>query len=220
VRHAYRFFAESSEPGRALLRPSDRHHLEHVLRLRAGDTCEVVSGGRVHRARVEPDGLVLLDELEPAPPAPPLSVWIAQGGGRADTAVEKLTELGVAAIGALVCEHGKGAQPRRERWLRLAEAAAKQSGRDRLPRLVGPARFADVVTSGAVVLDPSGGPLGELDREGTLLVGPEPGFSPAELELARERGARVVSLGPARLRSETAAIVGAALALRALRWIP
>ena len=52
TRHTYRFFAAGRRRRVAILAPADRHHLEHVLRMRVGDTCEVAAGGRVHLARV------------------------------------------------------------------------------------------------------------------------------------------------------------------------
>jgi 16S rRNA (uracil1498-N3)-methyltransferase len=221
VSHRYRFFAASSDGERAELSERDRRHLERVLRMRSGDLCEVVAGGRVHRARVAEDGLELLEPLAGRPTAPPVAVWLAQAGARADTAVEKLTELGVARIGALVCERSKDARPRLERWRRVAEAAAKQSGRDELPAIEGPGAFGEVVGPEAIVLAAGGRPLGELVGGGgaTLLVGPEAGFSDAELALARAAGAGVAGLGTPRLRSETAAVVGAAFALRELGWL-
>ena len=56
-------------------------------------------------------------------------------------------------------------------------------------------------------------------RAATLLIGPEPGFSDAELELARSRGVAVATFGPVVLRTETAAIVAAALALREMGFL-
>ena len=56
-------------------------------------------------------------------------------------------------------------------------------------------------------------------RSATLLIGPEPGFSDAELELARSRGVAVATFGPVVLRTETAAIVAAALALREMGFL-
>ena len=49
TRHTYRFFADDVRDGVAALSPADRRHLERVLRLQVGDTCEVAAGGRVHR---------------------------------------------------------------------------------------------------------------------------------------------------------------------------
>jgi 16S rRNA (uracil1498-N3)-methyltransferase len=226
TRHVYRFFARAVGDGLAELSDRDRHHLEHVLRLRFGDTCEVVWGGRVHHARLTREGLELLEEVEVVAQAPSLTVWIAQPGARSDEAVEKLTELGVARIGALSSELLKGSfsEGRMERWARVAESAAKQSKQTRLPELLGVAGYADVLSPEAVVLSHEGASGGLADRivgrrSATLLIGPEPGFSDAELELARSRGVAVATFGPVVLRTETAAIVAAALALREMGFL-
>jgi 16S rRNA (uracil1498-N3)-methyltransferase len=227
TRHTYRFFARDVRGGAAVLSDADRHHMEHVLRLRVGDTCEVVWQGRVHSARVTPEGCELLEEVvEDVARTPSVTVWIAQPGARSDEAVEKLTELGVAAIGALQTELLKGgfSASRLERWGRVAESAAKQAKRTRLPELLGPSPYADVLTREAVVLSNTGASGGLADRivgrrSTTLLIGPEPGFSDAELELARSRGVAVATFGPVVLRTETAATVAAALALREMGFL-
>ena len=225
TRHTYRFFAQDVTDGLATLAPADRHHLEHVLRLRVGDTCEVAACGRVHEARVVPGGLELVKEIA-AVAAPTVTVWIAQPGGRSDSAVEKLTELGVARIGALRTDLLKGrfTPARIERWRRVAEAAAKQSKQARVPEILEPAGYADVLSPEAVVLSAEGASGGLADRivgrrQTTLLIGPEPGFSEAELELARASGVAVATFGPVVLRTETAAIVAAALALREMGFL-
>ena len=64
-RHVHRFFAAGLADGVAELSSGDRHHLERVLRMRVGDTCEVVVGGRVHRARLTGRGLEPYEEVEP-----------------------------------------------------------------------------------------------------------------------------------------------------------
>ncbi len=225
TRHAYRFFAAEVAGGVAVLGDRDRYHLEHVLRLRVGDTCEVAAGGRAYRARVTAGGLELLEEID-AVTAPPVTVWLAQPGGRSDDAVEKLTELGVARIGAMRCELLKGAftDARIERWRRVAVAAAKQSKQARVPEVLPVADYADVLSPEAVVLSHTGASGGLADRivgrrGATLLIGPEPGFSEGELELARSRGVAVATFGPVVLRTETAAIVAAALALREMGFL-
>lgn len=225
TRHTYRFFAAEVAGGVALLGDRDRRHLEHVLRLRVGDTCEVAAGGRAYRARVTAGGLELLEEIA-AVNAPPVTVWLAQPGGRSDDAVEKLTELGVARIGAMRCELLKGefTDARIERWRRVAAAAAKQSKQARVPEVLSVADYADVLSPEAVVLSHTGASGGLADRivgrrGATLLIGPEPGFSEDELELARSRGVAVATFGPVVLRTETAAIVAAALALREMGFL-
>ena len=196
-----------------------------MLRLRVGDTCEVAAGGRAYRARVTAGGLELLEEIA-AVTAPPVTVWLAQPGGRSDDAVEKLTELGVARIGAMRCELLKGefTDARIERWRRVAVAAAKQSKQAQVPEVLPVADYADVLSPEAVVLSHTGASGGLADRivgrrGATLLIGPEPGFSEAELDLARSRGVAVATFGPVVLRTETAAIVAAALALREMGFL-
>ena len=226
TRHTYRFFAAEVHGGVARLTERDRHHLTRVLRMRVGDTCEVAAGGRVWTARVTSGGLELDQEVSPVTQAPALTVWLAQPGGRSSDAVEKLTELGVARIGALRSELLKGAftDALLERWGRVAQAAAKQSKQTRLPEVIGVADFADVLSPEAVVLSHTGASGGLADRivgrrQATLLIGPEPGFSEAELELARSRGVAVATFGPVVLRTETAAVVAAALALREMGFL-
>ena len=226
TRHVYRFFARDVHDGVALLSEADTHHLTRVLRLRVGDTCEVAAEGRVHRARVTEGGLELLEEVRDVAKAPTVTVWIAQPGGRSDEAVEKLTELGVARIGGLVTDLLKGSftQTRVERWKRVAEAAAKQSKQVQVPEIMGIAKFAEVLSPEAIVLNQDGASGGLADRvvgrrAATLLIGPEPGFSDAELRLAGERGVAVATFGPVVLRTETAAIVAAALTLREMGFL-
>ncbi len=225
TRHSYRFLAAEVVGRTAVLGPRERRHLEHVLRLRVGDTCEVAAGGRAYRARVAAGGLELLEEIAVVT-APPITVWLAQPGGRSDDAVEKLTELGVARIGAMRCKLLKGefTEARIERWRRVAAAAAKQSKQAQVPEVLAVADYADVLSPDAVVLSHTGASGGLADRivgrrGATLLIGPEPGFSEEELELARSRGVAVATFGPVVLRTETAAIVAAALALRELGFL-
>ncbi len=182
--------------------------------------------GRVFSARVAAAGVELVEEVDAVAKAPSVTVWIAQPGARSDEAVEKLTELGVARIGALrsdLLKTGFTAN-RIERWKRVAEAAAKQSKQAAMPEILGIASFGDVLSPEAVVLSHEGASGGLADRivgrrSATLLIGPEPGFSDAELELARSRGVAVATFGPVVLRTETAAIVAAALALREMGFL-
>jgi 16S rRNA U1498 N3-methylase RsmE len=93
-----------------------------------------------------------------------------------------------------------------------------------VPGVAGPRDYADVLSPDAVVLSNVGasGGLGDRvvgRRSATLLIGPEPGWSGAELELARSRGVAVATFGPVVLRTETAAVVAAALALRELGFL-
>ena len=203
--------------------------LRDVLRMRPGDGLAVFDGrGAERAARVEAVGAdavaLRLGEAIAPPPEPPVAVTLACAfprGQRGDWIVEKATELGVAAIAPLpsaraVLRPGAG---RIGRWRRIAIEAAEQCGRASLPaiggapppgalRLLADPGAARGVAEAVAAADPAPAAI-------AILVGPEGGWSPAERERLVAEGARPVSLGPRRLRAETAAIVAAAQALAA-----
>jgi 16S rRNA (uracil1498-N3)-methyltransferase len=156
--------------------------------------------------------------------APPLSVHLALTGPRADTAVEKLVELGVEAIGPLETAL-KRRETRTDRWQRIAGAAAAQAKRPRVARVVPALALQAALGPGAVLLsheDPDGTLDDAIARAGrplALLVGPESGFAPSEHAAARAAGVPIATLGDIVLRTETAAIAAAVLALDRLGWL-
>lgn len=221
--HVFRFFLPTpsgAEGGaRVALCADDAQRLRKVLRLRAGEAVEAADGtGRVFAAVVDDPrtGTVLLGaELPRQPALAPIRVLLAQSGPRADDAVEKLVELGVAEIGPLLAA-GRRREARTDRWERIAAGAAAQAKLARIPAILPPTPLADALR-GAIVcsheehdtaLDEA---LGRVPRPVALLIGPEAGFSPDELAAARAADAPIVPLGPTVLRTETAAIVAAAL---------
>ncbi|MGE3139127.1 MAG: 16S rRNA (uracil(1498)-N(3))-methyltransferase, partial [Thermoleophilia bacterium] len=214
------------------LAADDAHHLARVVRRRPGDTVEVMDGaGAIWPAVVIATAPAARLRVEgDAPLAPPAAVPVTlyQGlveWGRLDTVVEKAVELGAAEVVVFTSERARRVpsadawERRRERLDRVAVAAARQSGRLPLPpvRLVPFGAIADEVRDGeAFLIDPrgdaplqaaTGAPAGPL----ALVVGPEAGFSDAEVDAARAGGLAVRHLGPAILRAETAAIAGLAL---------
>ncbi|HDP98912.1 MAG TPA: 16S rRNA (uracil(1498)-N(3))-methyltransferase [bacterium] len=151
-------------------------------------------------------------------------------GNRFDLVIEKGTELGVNSFIPLKCEHAiiETSAARRQRWQKIAIAAMKQSGRSKLPEIQNPQTIKQVVTSAGLfyaglIAHPSasGQMLSELlfdikkknpmTKKALIIIGPEGGFSDQEVELALEHGFKPFSLGPRRLRSETAGIVAAAI---------
>ena len=143
---------------------------------------------------------------------------LALTGPRADTAVEKLVELGVEEIGPLETAL-KRRETRTDRWQRIAAAAAAQAKRPRVPRIAACVDLPHALAPGAVLLsheDPDGTFDAALERAGrplALLVGPESGFAPEEHAAARAAGVPIATLGDIVLRTETAAIAAAVLAL-------
>ena len=152
-------------------------------------------------------------------------------GDRMDFAVQKSTELGVTEISPVYTEHGEvRLKPERLEkkllhWRRIAISACEQSGRLTVPSIHSPMPLADLAQGSSAnkwMLEPSGSdsipesiaePIAEpiTDRHIDLLIGPEGGFSPAEIDWARDNGFRIVSLGKRILRTETAPIAALAI---------
>jgi 16S rRNA (uracil1498-N3)-methyltransferase len=152
--------------------------------------------------------------------------------------LQKGTEVGISQFVPLVAERNvvadmKAVEQKRDRWERIIREAAEQSGRARLPVLAPAQPFASVVGAGSVLERSARNTrliLWEEERAATLrqtltrcnlragdrieiLVGPEGGFTVAEVDLAGQWGAERVTLGPRILRAETAGVVAAAAIL-------
>jgi 16S rRNA (uracil1498-N3)-methyltransferase len=237
-----RFFVEGVHAvgDRVAFAPDDARKLAVVLRKQSGDRVQVVdSGGVAFAATLAVGGrdvAATLDErLDRGEVETVLRVTIAQAvpkGQKMDLVVEKATELGAHAIVPVRSERvvGHETSPAKvERWRRIAKSAAQQSGRVRVPEVAGVhdwdallATFAeyDRVYVPWELADPA--PLRdvferELPRASSVLIaiGPEGGFSAAEIERARSAGASAISLGRRILRTETAALVVLSAALYA-----
>jgi 16S rRNA (uracil1498-N3)-methyltransferase len=117
---------------------------------------------------------------------------------------------------------------RTERWRRLITEAAEQCERGRLPAIESPVSFSDAVRKApGLKLMPwedekeqrLGDYLRSLDkrpRTVSLFIGPEGGYEPSEVELARKSSAALVTLGRQVMRAETAAIVATGIVLHEL----
>jgi 16S rRNA (uracil1498-N3)-methyltransferase len=197
------------------LADEDLHHLARVLRLRAGEPVSVCDGRGSWRMTQWRDGaLIAAGEVrcDPAPPAVAVA-FAPVKGDRSESAVEKMVEIGVGRIIVLApTEHSvvrwdtARAEANIARYARIARAAASQSRRTHLPVVEGPVRLGDVTGDGSVALAEPGGPP-SLDGVAVIVVGPEGGFSAAEVAAA----GRTVSLGSTILRADTAAVVAATL---------
>ncbi len=218
---AHVFVADPAQPA---LAPADAHHLLRVLRLRPGERLTVGDGaGRWRLCRLgagghlEPEG-----ELQQDPrPSPPVVVGFAlTKGAKPELAVQKLTELGVDAIVPFTAERSvvrwdqSQAAAHAQRWRRIAREAAAQCRRTWIPEVADVTTFAALAARAGgpgrpALADPAGGPPAAAHP--LVLVGPEGGWSEAELELAAAHGLPRVRLGPHVLRAETAAIAAGAL---------
>ena len=192
----------------------DRHHLERVLRLRAGDPMTVGDGaGRWRPCRWGPSVEVVGEVVEVEPPTPRLSVAFALiKGGRPELVVQKLVELGIddlrpfAADRSVVRWDDTKAARNHERLERVAREAVMQCRRAWLPTVHPVATYADVAALPGAARADRGGTTPTLTYP-TILVGPEGGWSDEE----RAVELPTVALSNAVLRAETAAITAAAL---------
>lgn len=209
---------------RITLDAAGSHHLLRVVGIAPGETVEVFdSAGAVARAElvaVEQGAAVLAVVERVAAKAQPQR-WLLVGVVRPaamEIVLRMGTELGLDHLWPVWTERTvRKASERRERWVRIAESAAEQCGRATVPTIASPRpleeALADVPCADRFVALPGaqGSPTTPT-ADAAILVGPEGGLTPAELERAQALGFRPVHLGPHTLRTETAAIA-------ALAWL-
>lgn len=209
-----RFLAETKWE----LSPEERHHLE-VLRVREGETFEILCAEEIATARRTEDGYEILSTRPAVTDAHTITLY--QGypkGTKLDEIVEKTTELGVDAIVPVymarsVVRPAKNEDKKRARRIEIARSATKQSRADRIPEIRAAVDFETALasTEGTILVayEDATEPLGDVlkcgvDSEIALWIGPEGGWELQEIERIRERGGRTFSLGRRILRTETA----------------
>jgi 16S rRNA (uracil1498-N3)-methyltransferase len=208
------------------------HQLKRVLRLGRGDNVRVFDGERPCDAVVEllssSEARIVGEAPQAAEPRTTLLVYPALlPRDRFETVLQKLTEVGASAIVPIITQRSlvRAApdEQRLARWRVILIEATEQAGRGRVPELgpVQPFSSAMLEAPGPRLLAYAAEPgfsLAEALPEApmatvSLFVGPEGDFEPAEVDLARQAGARIVTLGPRILRAETASPIFAALVL-------
>jgi 16S rRNA (uracil1498-N3)-methyltransferase len=213
----------------------ETHHARRVLRLRPGALVEAADGaGRVFTVRLDALGAdravgAIVGEVHETREST-CAITLGQAilkGERMTWLVQKATELGVARIVPLLTARvvartsDGGRTP--GRWQRVAREAVKQCGRALVP-VIDPVRPLAAVLEETrrhditwLCREEGGRPLADAaptvrrPRRVLLLIGPEGGFEPTEVERASAAGAAVVALGPRVLRAESAGLVAVAL---------
>lgn len=219
----HRFFVPPEETAgdRFSTPPSIRHQVERVLRLRDGDHLVLLTGdGREARCRLE-GGTCVVEERRVAGGEPAHRLTLVQAllkGDALEEVIRQGTELGVAAFRLVVSDRciARDLSPRKlDRLRAVARESAEQSERGIVPQVSGPEPLDGALTAGAVLLAErsDGVRLRDLAPPTTLIIGPEGGFSPAELERAALGGVALAGLGPLILRSRTVAAAVAATIL-------
>lgn len=224
------------EQAYVVLPDDEAAHAARVLRKQVGDEIIVVDGaGGWYRVRLDQvgkrsvRGVIVEVRREVGEPSYTLRIGMAllKNRNRFETFLEKAVEMGVSEVIPLLTQRTEKASLKTQRTHNLLVAAMKQCGRSRLVRLAEPTLFhealeektSDIKLIAHEAVDPAHGLLRILEQERgqsyTILIGPEGGFTDEEIEAARQEGFMPVSLGPRRLRAETAALAAASAVMLA-----
>ena len=238
----YNFFVEeSARAGEAFrITGADYNHIRNVLRMHPGDVFLVSCSGQSHLCRLESFGedtvMAAIQEENYQDTELGVELYLFQGLPKSDKMeliIQKAVELGAAGVipvemkRCVVKLEEKKKKSRRERWQAIAESAAKQSKRSRIPEVGEVMSYkaaVDLAGEMDLFLLPYENERGmeatrevlECIRPGmkvAILVGPEGGFDPKEVAQAAEKGARAISLGSRILRTETAAITSVGMCM-------
>lgn len=228
-----RWIAEHWDEATASITGAQAEHLARVLRAQPGMEADIVAGGHVFHAEVASVAhnevrFNLVAEVEADPALPVTLVMAVYKFDRMEWALEKATELGVAAIAPVIAQRtekhlAQAAERRAERWRRIVHEAAQQSRRSDVPLIHQPASLVSIVKAASkaarIVLaeqertttlrrlvDEAVEAAGEEMPVLELALGPEGGWAPAEEALFDANGWKAATLGPRILRAETAAI--------------
>jgi 16S rRNA (uracil1498-N3)-methyltransferase len=219
----HRFFvAPDAAAGERFTVPASiRRQVRSVLRLGDGDRIVILTGeGREMVCRLDGEDCVV-EERRAAAAEPSHRLTVVQAlikGDALETVIRQGTELGVASFRLVVTERSvaRDISPRRlERLQAIAREAAEQSERGIVPAIEAPVPLSNVLVPGSVLLFErhGAGRLGQLEPPGSVIIGPEGGFSAAEVRVAEESGVVLAWLGPRILRSQTVAAAAAAVIL-------
>jgi len=222
------YIPETNIDGREVtLDESETRHLRDVLRMEPGEEVRVFDGAgaeyscAIRAIEKRSARLRILTRVEPAAPESPLDLTVAAAitkGDRFDLVVQKSVELGVRRLIPLLAARCdvkiKDGGKRVERWRKIALESSKQCGRAyvmKIDEIRSPSALFEQIDDGRGILffserDGAGFPAERAGAQIIAIFGPEGGWDDAELELARETGATVVTLGGRILRAETAAI--------------
>jgi 16S rRNA (uracil1498-N3)-methyltransferase len=225
-----RFFVDRVDQGHAQIAGEEAHHLSRVLRVEVGQKFEISDNQNVYLAEVENArkdlvSFAILEQIEASAPSVRVTLLASLVKfEHFEWMIEKATELGVEQLVPVAAERSEkgltaAAQKRLVRWRRIAREASEQSRRAKLPLIQPAVSLAEALrdqTDYRYVLEEAGATpilahVPEVCRAGdrvALLVGPEGGWTDRERAEIAAVGWTAVSLGPAILRAETAAIAG------------
>lgn len=230
-----RFFIDPHKiiKSKTTIKGNDAKHIINVLRLTPGRGIELFDGaGQHYEAEITntSQGFVEIKITSSAPSRSesPVQIFIAQAflkDKKMDRLVRQLTELGITQLFPLLTERSvsrpdaKRLSARIERWNKIATESLKQCRRGRIPKIGPQYSFDDALTfskscdlkmicweNGITPIDASFLQPERVKKSIFLIMGPEGGFSSAEITKAKKAGFVIVSLGPRILKAETASV--------------
>lgn len=219
------FFYEDFEATDAItLSDATQHHVIQVLRMREGEELVLTNGrGLKAQVRLREVGkkhgaleLCSLETIEKPKRHFHLAISFTKNPARMEWLLEKATEIGIEEITPLHCSRSEKHYLKRDRLEKILQSAMVQSQQYFLPILHEPCAFTDVVQYNATAKllahclpDQKEHPLQHMQPHDSclVLVGPEGDFTKEEIQLALASGFTPISLGPTRLRTETAGLM-------------
>jgi 16S rRNA (uracil1498-N3)-methyltransferase len=210
------------EGDRVVIEGPDARHLARSLRARPGEKVDVVDpDGWMLAVRLESisdiriEGTVVSEREHAPEPERHVVVAIAHlPSTTLELVLSRCTEVGAAAFHIVQADRSVARGARPERWQTITREAAMLAGRLRVPPVAGPSPLAEVIAkrpNPLMLVRGAPTPLAAMPRprEVTLLIGPEGGWTDAELGMVADHA----GLGPRNLRADTAAIVATAIAV-------
>lgn len=219
------FYQPLIPEGVHFLDPDESRHCYKVLRKKAGESIHITDGrGTLYDAiltETKPDKCSFKIQSKQTEEAKSFQIHIAiaptKNPDRTEWFVEKAVEIGVDEISFLLCDKSERAAMKTERIEKLAISAMKQSLKTTLPKINPMGLFKDFIAQAKadekyIAFVDHTNPdqlliLVKQKRNYIVLIGPEGDFSKKEIELAVMNHYKKVSLGPSRLRTETAGVV-------------
>ena len=231
-----RFLVENITPsmGHLTITGREARYINKVLRMKRGQKLIIMDGkGHSFESTIEKVSHkeVTVKVKRRLPPAPPSPIEISLGQAllkshAMDYLIQKATELGVDSIHSFFSERtvikleSAHMTAKMDRWIEIMKSACRQCNRSALPSLETPLPFEQMIAHTPeketlrILLweDEDRTDLKKMLKSMSPLphvyavVGPEGGFTPSEINLARESGFHIISLGDRILRAETAAV--------------
>lgn len=228
---------EQIRKGNVYLEGEDAKHIKTVLRSRVGEEIVVTDGQGMdyhcHLSELEPRVIAAIDHKAVCESEPNTKITLYQGLPKADKMeliIQKCVELGIDRIVPVSTERAIVKLDKKEdkkiaRWQKIAESAAKQSGRGKIPEIASVMKFGEALQEakdldGAIIpyeREMENGLrqfVGRFSGESVgIFIGPEGGFSEEEIEKATDLGVMPITLGKRILRTETAGMTTVSILL-------